>query len=70
MGRKEGLEKGIEKGIEKGVEKGKEEVAKNLLSLGISLDVVKKATQLPQTVIEKLAKVLQPSPAAKLSATA
>ena len=46
------------------------EVAQNMLSLGCSLDLIKKVTKLPQAVIEKMAQVLPPSPATKLSATA
>lgn len=66
MGLKEGLEKGRKEGQEEALEK----VAKNLLSLGLSIDVIKKATNLPQAVIEKLTQVLPSSPATKFSTTA
>lgn len=39
-------EEGIEEGIEKGIEKGKIEVAKNLLSMGMDVLTVIKATGL------------------------
>ena len=49
----------------------REEIAKNLLSLGINIDLIKKVTKLPNTVIKKLAKVLPPqSSTKKLSETA
>ena len=62
--------KGLKEGLKKGREEGREEVAKNLLSLGLSIDVVKKATNLPQAVIEKLTQVLPSSPTTKFSTTA
>ena len=61
---------GLKEGLKKGREEGREEVAKNLLSLGLSIDVVKKATNLPQAVIEKLTQVLPSSPTTKFSTTA
>ena len=74
MGLKEGIEKGLEKGRKEGRKEGQEEalekVAKNLISLGLSIDVIKKATNLPQAVIEKLTQVLPSSPATKFSTTA
>ena len=43
-----------EKGIEKGIEKGKIEVARNLLSLGLDIDKIVKATGLSEEDIKKL----------------
>lgn len=47
-------EDGIEEGIEKGIEKGKIEVAKNLLSMGMDVLTVIKATGLSKEDIEKI----------------
>ena len=46
--------RGIEKWIEKGIEKGKIEVARNLLSLGLDIDKIVKATGLSEEDIKKL----------------
>lgn len=51
---KEALEKGREEGIEQGTEIGKKETAKNLKSLGISLDIISKSTGLTNEEIEQL----------------
>lgn len=53
-GREEGLEKGIEKGIEKGMEAGIFSVAKNLLSMGISREVIVSTTGLTEEQIASL----------------
>ena len=42
------------RGIEKGIEKGKIEVARNLLSLGLDIDKIVKATGLSEEDIKKL----------------
>jgi predicted transposase/invertase (TIGR01784 family) len=47
-------EAGIEQGIEKGIEKGKEEMARNLLSNGIPLDVIAQSAGLPVEKIQTL----------------
>lgn len=52
--REEGIEEGVKKGIEKGIEKGKIEVAKNLLSMGMNVLTVIKATGLSKEDIEKI----------------
>ena len=49
-----GIKKGMEEGIEKGIEKGKLEVARNLLSLGLDMDKIIKATGLTEEDIKKL----------------
>lgn len=53
-GIKEGIEQGIEQGIERGIKQRSIEVAKNLLSQKISLDVIKKATGLSMKTIKSL----------------
>ena len=57
-GRAEGLEKGRAEGLEKGLEKGRSEekleIAKNLKSMGLSLEAIKQATGLSTEEIEKL----------------
>ena len=57
-GMAKGMAKGIEKGMEKGIEKGKEqatfEIAKKLLTDGLSPDVVAKGTGVPIEQIRNL----------------
>lgn len=52
--RGEGFEEGLEKGLKKGIEKGFEKVAKNLLSMGVDIDLIMKSTGLSREQIEKL----------------
>ena len=51
----DGLKKGLEKGREEGLEKGRAEktleVAKNLRASGVSIEIIAKATGLPQEEI-------------------
>ena len=66
VGLKEGMEKGIEKGIEKGMKQGMEKgiekgiekatltTAKNLKTLGLSMDVIIQATGLNEDAINQL----------------
>ena len=53
-----GFEKGVEKGMEKGMEKGREEAiiqtAKNLLSMGMSVSDIAKATGLTENEVNQL----------------
>ena len=53
-GERQGMEKGMEKGIEKGKTEEKMETAKNFLKLGVSIDVVSKATGLSVEDVKKL----------------
>jgi flagellar biosynthesis/type III secretory pathway protein FliH len=61
-GLKKGLEEGIQKGIQKGIKEGikegeaesKRKIALNMLSLGIELDIIIKATGLTPVEIEEL----------------
>ena len=59
-GRKEGIklgiEKGIEKGMEKGIEKGREQTVRNLLSMGMSVEKIAQATELPVERVKALVK--------------
>ncbi len=54
QGRAEGLEQGMAKGLEKGIEKGIKNVAKSLLSLGLSVEQIKSATGLSSEQIKAL----------------
>ncbi|MEK4272685.1 hypothetical protein MKY44_05740 [Paenibacillus sp. FSL R7-0026] len=51
-------EKGIAKGIEKGLVEGKKrktiEIVKNMLSLGLEVAVIAKASGLPESEVESL----------------
>jgi flagellar biosynthesis/type III secretory pathway protein FliH len=53
-GLEEGLEKGMEKGMEKGLEEGKRLVARSLISLGHSVDVVVQATGLSREIVQSM----------------
>ncbi|XHX47169.1 hypothetical protein O1Q83_02052 [Lonepinella koalarum] len=57
-GIEKGMQKGIEKGIEKGMQKGIQETqrknALNMLSLGLSLEIISKSVDLPIDEIKKL----------------
>ena len=54
IGMKKGREKGREEGIEIGEKQAKIEMARNLLSLGIDRDTIKKATGLDDRSLERL----------------
>ena len=53
-GMREGREKGMREGMKEGVAKGKLEDAQNLKHLGVSMDIIAKATGLSMEDIEKL----------------
>lgn len=53
-GIKEGIKEGIEKGIKEGAAESKRKIALNMLSLGIELDIIIKATGLTPVEIEEL----------------
>jgi predicted transposase/invertase (TIGR01784 family) len=53
---KEGFDKGIEQGIEKGEKKKAVEMAKNLLSYGVSPDIIAESSGLSLDVIQSLMK--------------
>jgi hypothetical protein len=50
----EGIEKGIEKGRVEGIEEGKKEMARGLLSNGVSPDIIAKSSGLPMDAIKAL----------------
>ena len=52
--REDGIAEGIEKGMEKGVEKGIQQVALQMLSIGLDISTVAKATGLPESEIKEL----------------
>ncbi|PHM39380.1 putative transposase [Xenorhabdus mauleonii] len=61
-GREQGIERGIKQGIEKGIEQGRKqgkeesklEIARSLLQLGVSLDIIITSTGLSRDKIEEL----------------
>jgi predicted transposase/invertase (TIGR01784 family) len=53
-GREEGIEVGRVEGIEAGKVEGKKETAKNLLSMGLDIDKIVKATGLKKEIVETL----------------
>jgi predicted transposase/invertase (TIGR01784 family) len=54
LGLKLGLEQGLEKGMEKGMEKRNIEIAKNLLSQNIDIEIIRLSTGLSKEDIDKL----------------
>ena len=55
-GIKEGLVKGKEEGLQEGLKKGKIETAKNLISVGLDIEIIRNATGLSLSEIEELRK--------------
>ena len=53
-GYEKGIQQGIEKGIEQGVEQEKLNNAKNLLKLGVDINIISQATGLSKEKIENL----------------
>ena len=53
-GREEGIQQGIQQGMIQGEAKGKRETAKNLLSMGLSIENIVKATGLTVQEVERL----------------
>ena len=53
-GMQQGIEQGMEKGIEQGTEQANKKTAKSLVSLGVNLDIISKATGIPVEELEKL----------------
>ena len=54
QGLKQGLKQGRAEGIEQGLKTGKVEIAKNMLSLGMDMDLIVKTTGLTKSEIESL----------------
>ena len=65
-----GLKEGLEKGRREGQEEVLQEIARNMLSLNCSIDLIQKATKLPKNVIEKLAPSVPLRSSPKISPTA
>lgn len=55
-GKEEGLKEGIREGIREGIKEGKEETAKNLLSMGMTIEQVAKGTELPFERVHELSR--------------
>ena len=53
-GKEKGKEEGIAEGMEKGMNQKALEIAKNMLTMGLSAEQVSKATQLPLEIIKNL----------------
>ena len=53
-GKEKGKEEGIAEGMEKGMNQKALEIAKNMLTMGLSAEQVAKATQLPLEIIKNL----------------
>jgi len=47
QGREQGIVQGLEQGMERGLEKGREIIARNLLKMGMSIDEIAQAAELP-----------------------
>ena len=54
QGRAEGIAEGIEQGLKQGRAEGIAEIAKNMLSLGMDMDLIVKTTGLTKSEIESL----------------
>jgi len=57
-GKEQGIEIGLEKGIERGIERGKIETAKRLMNLGVDIDTIKRATELTEENLKKIAETI------------
>ena len=55
-GRVQGIEQGIEQGVEQGLEKGKEIIARNLLRMGMPVEEIAQAVELPVKKIRAIAR--------------
>ncbi len=60
-GKEIGLKEGIEKGIEKGEYEKAKRVARNMLMMGLGIDVIVKATGLSEEEVKKIAKEVKES---------
>ena len=61
---------GLKEGMEKGRKEVLQEIARNMLSLDCSINLIQKATKLPKNVIEKLAPSVPLRSSSKISPTA
>ena len=62
IGLEKGIEKGREEGINIGMEKGHQEVARNMLQLGLDLNLIQKATGLALELLQKMRQNMNSSP--------
>lgn len=53
-GLEQGLEKGLEQGLEQGLKQGRDDVARKMLELGVSFEVIQQATGLSESAIKAL----------------
>ena len=61
---------GLKEGMEKGRKEVLQEIARNMLSLDCSINLIQKATKLPKDVIEKLAPSVPLRSSPKIAPTA
>lgn len=61
---------GLKEGMEKGRKEVLQEIARNMLSLDCSINLIQKATKLPKNVIEKLAPSVPLRSSPKIAPTA
>lgn len=61
---------GLKEGMKKGRKEVLQEIARNMLSLDCSINLIQKATKLPKNVIEKLAPSVPIRSSPKISPTA
>ena len=61
---------GLKEGMEKGRKEVLQEIARNMLSLDCSINLIQKATKLPKNVIEKLAPSVPLQSSPKIAPTA
>ena len=54
LGKEDGLAEGLEKGLRQGREEKAEAIARNMLSMGLDVDVVSQATGLTKEQLEAL----------------
>ncbi|WP_439257082.1 hypothetical protein [Lonepinella sp. BR2271] len=54
QGIQKGMQQGIQQGMQQGIKQGLRESAKNMLSLGLDLEIISKAVGLPVDEIKKL----------------
>ena len=61
---------GLKEGMEKGRKEVLQEIARNMLSLDCSINLIQKATKLPKNVVEKLAPSVPLRSSPKIAPTA
>ena len=56
--REQMIQEGIEQGIEQGIEEATMQICINLLQQGIDIDIIQKATNIPESKIQQIQKTL------------